>query len=87
MCHYGVLPAADPPANETLFIAKSPTPPELAGKTSLHSAATGIRASLLDREWDFVSKMFSPDSDLIEEDEAPGSAGSRPTFTPVSKNL
>lgn len=80
-------PAGEPPENDTLAGPKSLAPLTCAGKTSLHGLANGIEVPLPETQWDFVSENFSPEGDFPDEEDAPGSVGSRPTFTPVSRNL
>jgi len=54
----------------------------------LQGLAKGNKVPLLETGGDFVSEVFfSPEGDFPEEEDAPGSVGSRPTFTPVSRNL
>jgi hypothetical protein len=54
----------------------------------LDGLAKGIDVPLLETGQDFVFKVvISPEGDFPGEEDAPGSVDSRPTFTPVSRNL
>lgn len=82
-----MLPATEPPERGTLLRTKFPVESWRMGNAPLQSPGNDSEAAPSEAEYGFFSDIVPPDCEFTEEDDGLGSAESRPTLTPVSRNL